>query len=345
MRAFLGIAAVCFGLSGIAAASAQSLSEAAGGGLVIRTLKGDRVLAPQAEAAAAEAVDAAEEAQSAFAKASDVTAPVEAEETPMEAAEVATADAEAGTVHRIPLEEFCDMIVSSARANDLPIVFFTNLIWQESRFNPNSVSRAGAQGVAQFMPETAAANGLDNPFNPFQALPASARLLRQLHEQFGNVGLAAAAYNAGPGRVMKWLSKHASLPRETRAYVATITGRPAEQWRAADPKFAFRPARDLPCSQTPAFAELQAAQPQPESEPAPAEVAKPSAAKTFARSRPAKRGRLTLHGTVKIASKPVQLTIVAPEPGKSTVRHAKAHTSPRDKKGKQRHVRLASTTP
>src|SRR4051794_12206255 len=66
MRAFLGIAAVCFGLSGIAAASAQSLSEAAGGGHVIRTLKGDRVLAPQAEAAAAEAVDAAEEAQSAF---------------------------------------------------------------------------------------------------------------------------------------------------------------------------------------------------------------------------------------------------------------------------------------
>src|SRR3954470_16538899 len=106
MRAFLGIAAVCFGLSGIAAASAQSLSEAAGGGgLVIRTLKGDRVLAPQAEAAAAEAVDAAEEAQAGFAKASDVTAPLEAEETPMEAAEVATADAEAGTVHRIPLEE------------------------------------------------------------------------------------------------------------------------------------------------------------------------------------------------------------------------------------------------
>jgi hypothetical protein len=346
MRAFLGVAALCFGVSGIAAASAQSLSEAAGGGLVIRTLKGDRVLAPQAEPAkATETVDTAEEAQSAFAKA-DVIAPVEAEEMPTEAAEVATADAEAGTVHRIPLEEFCDMIVSSARANDLPIVFFTNLIWQESRFNPNSVSRAGAQGVAQFMPETAAANGLDNPFNPFQALPASARLLRQLHEQFGNVGLAAAAYNAGPGRVMKWLSKHASLPRETRAYVATITGRPAEQWRGMDAKIAFRPARDLPCSQTPAFAELQAAQPQPESEPAPAEVSKPLTVKTFAaRSRPAKRGRRALHGTVKIASKPVQLTIIAPEPGRSTVRHAKAHTPARDKKGKQKHVRLASTTP
>ena len=343
MRAFLGIAALCFGVSGIAAASAQSLSEAAGRSIVIRTLKGDRVLTPPSEA-----VNAAEEAQSAFAKATDVTGPVEAEETPTEAAEVATAaDAEAGTVHRIPLEEFCDMIVSSARANDLPIVFFTNLIWQESRFNPNTVSRAGAQGVAQFMPETAAANGLDNPFNPFQAVPASARLLRQLHEQFGNVGLAAAAYNAGPGRVIKWLSKHASLPRETRAYVATITGRPAEQWRGADAKTAFRPARDLPCSQTPAFAELQAAEPQPESEPAPAQMAKPLEAKTFAaRSRAAKpRGRLAVHGTVKIASKAMQLTIVAPEPGQSTARHAKAHTSPRDKKAKQSHVRLASTTP
>jgi hypothetical protein len=340
MRAFLGIAALCFGISGMAAASAQSLSQAPAGGILIRTLKGDRLLAPQSEA-----VSAAEEAQSAFAKATDVTEPVEAEETPTEATEVATVEAEGSTVHRIPLEEFCDMIVSSARANDLPIVFFTNLIWQESRFNPNTVSRAGAQGVAQFMPETAAANGLDNPFNPFQALPASARLLRQLHEQFGNVGLAAAAYNAGPGRVVKWLSKHASLPRETRAYVATITGRPAEQWRAADPKIAFRPARDLPCSHTPAFAELQAAQPQPDSEPAPAEVAKPSPAKTFAaRSRAAKPGRrLAVHGTVKIASKAMQLTLVAPEPGQSKARHAKAHTSPRDKKGK--HVRLASTTP
>jgi hypothetical protein len=342
MRAFLGIAALCFGVSGIAAASAQSLSEAAAGSIVIRTLKGDRVLAPQPEA-----VSAAEEAQSAFAKATEETEPVEAEETLAESTEVATADAEAGTVHRIPMEEFCDMIVSSARANDLPIVFFTNLIWQESRFNPNSVSRAGAQGVAQFMPETAAANGLDNPFNPFQALPASARLLRQLHEQFGNVGLAAAAYNAGPGRVVKWLSKHASLPRETRAYVATITGRPAEQWRAADPKIAFRPARDLPCSQTPAFAELQAAQPQPESEPAPAEATKPLPVKTFAaRSRLAKpRGRVAVRGTVKIAAKAVQLTLVAPEAGQSTARRAKAHTAPRDKKAKQRHVRLASTTP
>ena len=155
------------------------------------------------------------------------------------------------------LVELCDTLISSARANDLPVVFFTNLIWQESRFNPRAVSRAGAQGMAQFMPGTAAAAGLENPFDPSQALPASARLLRQLHDQFGNVGLAAAAYNAGPGRILKWLANRASLPRETRDYVVTITGRPAEHWRTASADANFRPSRGLPCNRTPAFAEFK----------------------------------------------------------------------------------------
>jgi hypothetical protein len=153
--------------------------------------------------------------------------------------------------------ELCDTLISSARANDLPVVFFTNLIWQESRFNPTAVSRAGAQGMAQFMPKTAAAAGLNDPFDPSQALPASARLLRQLHDQFGNAGLAAAAYNAGPGRILKWLANRASLPRETRDYVATITGRPAEHWRSASADASFRPSRGLPCNRTAAFAELK----------------------------------------------------------------------------------------
>jgi soluble lytic murein transglycosylase-like protein len=155
------------------------------------------------------------------------------------------------------LVELCDTLISSARANDIPVVFFTNLIWQESRFNPRAVSRAGAQGMAQFMPQTAAAAGLDNPFDPSQALPASARLLRQLHDQFGNVGLAAAAYNAGPGRILKWLSNRSKLPQETRNYVATITGRPAEHWRTASADASFRPTRDLPCNRAPAFAEFK----------------------------------------------------------------------------------------
>ena len=80
----------------------------------------------------------------------------------------------------LPEEELCDTLVSTGKANDLPLAFFTNLIWQESRFDPTSVSRAGARGIAQFMPGTAAQYGVDDPFDPSQALPASTRLLRQL---------------------------------------------------------------------------------------------------------------------------------------------------------------------
>ena len=63
------------------------------------------------------------------------------------------------------------------------------------------------------MPETAAERGLDNPFDPLQAIPESARLLRDLSKKFGNLGLAAAAYNAGPKRVEDWLAKKASCRR------------------------------------------------------------------------------------------------------------------------------------
>jgi hypothetical protein len=146
------------------------------------------------------------------------------------------------------------MLASSARANDLPVTFFGNLIWQESRFDAGSISRAGAQGIAQFMPKTAAMVGLADPFDPLAALPASARLLRDLVRQFGNLGLAAAAYNAGPGRVLKWLAKVNELPRETRAYVRLITGRHAEEWRPeiAQDK-APRLTSGLPCRHMPAF--------------------------------------------------------------------------------------------
>jgi Transglycosylase SLT domain len=159
----------------------------------------------------------------------------------------------------LPEEELCDTLVSTAKANDLPLAFFTNLIWQESRFDPTSVSRAGARGIAQFMPGTAAQYGVDDPFDPSQALPASARLLRQLQLQFGNLGLAAAAYNAGPGRVTDWLRKGKALPKETRSYVRIITGRPAESWRGSMQDAAFRLTPQLPCRDLPVFQDLDAA--------------------------------------------------------------------------------------
>jgi hypothetical protein len=149
--------------------------------------------------------------------------------------------------------QFCQALAVAAVANDLPVHFFTRLIWQESRFNPNSVSPAGAQGIAQFMPATARMNRLEDPFNPHQAIVKSAELLRDLNRQFGNLGLAAAAYNAGPGRVRDWLAAHRVLPDETQAYVRIVTGRTVEEWTSGQ-NVALNPpvARDLPCDLGPA---------------------------------------------------------------------------------------------
>ena len=124
----------------------------------------------------------------------------------------------------------CEAVKAAAEEHDIPIGFLVRLLWQESRFRATEVSSAGAQGIAQFMPQTAVEMGLKNPFDPLQAIPASARFLRKLYDQFGNLGLAAAAYNAGGGRIEKWLSRRGALPKETRAYVKIITGHKAEAW-------------------------------------------------------------------------------------------------------------------
>jgi hypothetical protein len=144
----------------------------------------------------------------------------------------------------------CSAIVAVAQANDLPIPFFANLIWQESSFRSPTISPAGALGIAQFIPETAIEHGLMNPFEPIQALFASGKLLRKLHHQFGNLGLAAAAYTAGPGRIHDWMGARRGLPGETRAYVARITGHRADQWLSRqfvrDAEATLMPAR-APC--------------------------------------------------------------------------------------------------
>jgi len=135
-------------------------------------------------------------------------------------------------------EAMCLMIESAARESGLPLEFFARVIWQESRFQPGAVgpvtrSGARAQGIAQFMPGTANERGLLDPFSPVQALPKSAEFLAELREQFGNLGLAAAAYNAGPRRVQEWLAGTGPMPQETRNYVLAITGSPVEDWAKA----------------------------------------------------------------------------------------------------------------
>jgi soluble lytic murein transglycosylase-like protein len=166
------------------------------------------------------------------------------------------ADPEAAPI--LSHEHFCTILVHVARAYNLPIGFFTNLIWQESGFKHWAVSRAGAQGVAQFMPHVAEKLGLENPFDAREALPASARLLQTLHAQFGNLGLAAAAYNAGPKRVIEWRANRSQLKRETLEYVLAITGRPAKSWDRADPEtVVFRVPPRVPCHDVELFAEAE----------------------------------------------------------------------------------------
>jgi hypothetical protein len=135
-------------------------------------------------------------------------------------------------------EAMCLMIESAARAEGLPLEFFARVIWQESRFQTDAVgplTRRGqrAQGIAQFMPGTASERRLLDPFDPVQALPKSAEFLGELRNQFGNLGLAAAAYNAGPRRVQEWLAGTGYMPQETRNYVLAITGSTVEEWAKA----------------------------------------------------------------------------------------------------------------
>jgi hypothetical protein len=132
-------------------------------------------------------------------------------------------------------EDICRTLEQAAAENGLPVEFFARVIWQESRFNAGAVSPKGASGIAQFMPQTASWHGLADPFDPIEALRHSAGYLRELRDQFGNLGLAAAGYNAGPGRVREWLAGHRTLPNETRNYVAIITGWTADEWASPSP--------------------------------------------------------------------------------------------------------------
>ena len=138
----------------------------------------------------------------------------------------ATAASKPVTVDRI-----CTLIANEAKLNSIPEDYFARLIWKESRFDHQAISPAGAEGIAQFMPATAKLMDLSDPFDIDQAIPASARHLADLKKNLGNFGLAAAAYNAGEGRVRKLLDKRKGttfdgiaiyLPAETQMYVPKI---------------------------------------------------------------------------------------------------------------------------
>ena len=132
--------------------------------------------------------------------------------------------------------DVCSAIERSAGRHRLDPHFFARLLWKESLFEPGAVSPVGAQGIAQFMPGTAALVGLDDPFNPAKAIDASARYLKQLSDGFGNLGLAAVAYNGGENRAARFKAQGGNLPWETQDYVQAITGKDAWTWRDNPPE-------------------------------------------------------------------------------------------------------------
>jgi uncharacterized membrane protein YeaQ/YmgE (transglycosylase-associated protein family) len=231
-------------------------------------------------------------------------------------------------------EEICDALVRATRSNDLPAHFFIRLLYQESNFRLAAISSAGAQGIAQFMPETATDRGLDNPFDALQAIPASARLLRDLYQKFGNLGLAAAAYNAGPKRIADWRANKGPLPQETQDYVKAITGWPAEAWtdaQAGSP--ALKLPRAAPCQE---FAGLLAWNgpdeiPLPPRNPRVPEIAD----KATAESHPAKPSTDGAHEKKETADpvKDAKATDVAEQP-KSEADQPKSQTKPRSGNGR-----------
>ncbi|MEP3179158.1 MAG: lytic transglycosylase domain-containing protein [Lentilitoribacter sp.] len=148
--------------------------------------------------------------------------------------------AQSGPVDCIRPEHFvfdlCQQIENTSRNNGINPAFFARLLWQESRFDPNALSHAGAQGIAQFMPGTAKLRGLPDSYNPAQAVERSANYLGELQRTYGNEGLAAVAYNGGEGRANGFTKAGKGLARETENYVPIITGVSAERWRDDPPK-------------------------------------------------------------------------------------------------------------
>jgi hypothetical protein len=156
-----------------------------------------------------------------------------------------------GRSRPVTVGRICALIETEADRHGLPRDFLARLIFKESRFDPGAVSPAGAEGIAQFMPGTAKLRGLDDSFDIDKAIPASARYLGDLKTGFGNLGLAAAAYNAGEARVARWLSAGGFLPLETENYVLDVMGEPVDKFsdlayagtvQPLDPTSSFRSA-------------------------------------------------------------------------------------------------------
>jgi soluble lytic murein transglycosylase-like protein len=144
--------------------------------------------------------------------------------------------------------QFSDLINAAAQKYGLDPALLKALIRQESNFDPNAQSPAGAQGLTQLMPGTAAALGVTNPLDPAQAIDGGAKYLSQQLKTFdGDVRKALAAYNAGPGAVQRY----GGVPpyAETQNYVRAVLGF-AEEYRGQSP-IPTQPATGSPAGSLP----------------------------------------------------------------------------------------------
>lgn len=148
-----------------------------------------------------------------------------------------------------PMEQaICRLVETAAKGHDLPVAPFTRLIWRESSLAGTAESHAGSAGLVPAMPKTAGPSAAPVPFDPEAAIPAAARHLVGLRDRFGNLGLAAAGYSAGPDAVARWLEGGPGLPEPTQDYVRFVSGRAVEDWRAGPSAVAPRETAGCPAT-------------------------------------------------------------------------------------------------
>ena len=155
-----------------------------------------------------------------------LTAPPAPAATTSFAGALASAQTSPGTAPAAGANAFGAEIDAAAAGNGIDLALLKGLVSQESGFDPNARSGAGAVGLTQLMPGTAAALGVTNPLDPAQSLQGGAKYLRQQLDRFGgDEKLALAAYNAGPGAVAKF----GGVPpyAETQNYVNSVLGKAA----------------------------------------------------------------------------------------------------------------------